>query len=453
MNEIFHKDKLKVSFDTCFTFENLVEASYKCEKGVSWKRQVQYFKNDRFCRVVELLEDLKNGTYKLEGCDQFHIIERGKPRDVKSIHVRDRVVQRCLSDNILVPVLLDNLVEENSACIKGRGLSYAFDRVVNHLKNVNIDGWILQFDFHDYFHTINHEILLKNLRKIIDDDRVFDLLELIIEDENPGLELGSQISQLCAVFYLNDMDREMINNSVGYHRYMDDGIIFCKDKKQLNECFEILNKYVDNYGLTLNENKLVRKRAKDSFVFCKMRFKKIPDGVKMNVPKKSSRKSKKHMKGVFKKVVTGKVKNYESVYNASLGYLNRGCKDLTSTVEQYKPGEEVKYRDNDPYGHIQGFLRDHFKNFELELKKSLRTRYSNQIEISSMKLPDIDTEDGTSELLVINDKFLEENIPIYVDYTHFYGNITKDKMMLINEILEELEKLDEYLTIPGMIVL
>lgn len=321
-------DELNINFATCFSYAHLMDAAIQCEKGVRWKRQVQAFMADRVVHCAELYDELHGGTYRMRQADFFHIIERGKPRDVKSINIRDRVVQRCLADNVMIPLVNANITAENSACIKGRGLDYAFNRVKHHMEEVPPDGYILQFDFHDYFHSIDKDYLMSLLNSMVLDDRLLALFAEIVYSEPRGLELGSHISQLCAVIYPQGMDQAFIGEGFGYHRYMDDGIVFCADRAALLRARNLLMEWIGILGLTINERKLIISRATQPVIFCKLRLRKRPWGVSANVTKRASRKSVRHLR----KVRAMGVPNLESVEASILGYLNRGDADLTRLV-------------------------------------------------------------------------------------------------------------------------
>lgn len=322
-------DESNYTFAACFSFANLMDASYKCAKGVRWKRQVQMFLADNVVNCAKLYKELHGGTYQMRHADKYHIMERGKPRDVKSINYRDRVVQRCLADHVLVPLVMKNMTEESSACIKGRGLDYALSRVKYHLGKAGPDAWVLRYDFHDYFHTIDKDKLMAYLSDMIEDERLLDLFRHILSQEHPGLELGSHISQICAVYYPDKMDRMFIDFGYGYHRYMDDGEVVCPNGESVQFAMALLKDWVERLGLQLNERKTLANKATHPHIFCQKRIRKRPGGVTINMRKKSTRRTVRRLKKVKKLHLEGRIKNIESPIASTLGYLNSGDADLT----------------------------------------------------------------------------------------------------------------------------
>lgn len=97
------KEARNGDFDKVFTFDNLYTAFRKCCLGVGWKASTQRFKANALQNVNDIYRSLHNGTYKSRGFYEFDIVERGKERHIKSVHISERVVQRCLCDNALVP--------------------------------------------------------------------------------------------------------------------------------------------------------------------------------------------------------------------------------------------------------------------------------------------------------------------------------------------------------------
>lgn len=330
-------DERLCDFASCFTLTNLMEASIKCYRGVDWKHQSQKFMNRRLTNCMRLFGEIVDGSYRPRPVEKFTLNERGKVREVKPVAYRDRVVQRCLIDHILLPAILRRITVENSACLKGRGLSYAYDRVRLHAENCPADGWVAQFDFSDYFHNIDKDKLLSMLGEMIGDERTMRLIETIVRDDDGGLELGSHVSQLCATMYPTDIDEAACSmpGVTGYHRYMDDGILFAESKVAAVDALRAIEAMSDDMGLKINGKKTHCNRVTHPFVFCKMRFTKTEDGVRMNVRKKQSRRSVRHARDV--KMVAEANPDSEidlQPVEASLrGYLDRGDADLSRLAD------------------------------------------------------------------------------------------------------------------------
>ena len=158
------------NFDAVFTFDNLYHSYKKCCLGVGWKASTQRYRVNAIVNVNDTLRQLKEGKFKSRGFYTFIRIERGKERNIKSVHISERVVQRCLCDYSLIPILSRSFIYDNSACMAGKGIHFAVNRLVCHLqrhyRKYGKNGYALVFDFSKYFDNIEH----KPLKDIIDSE-------------------------------------------------------------------------------------------------------------------------------------------------------------------------------------------------------------------------------------------------------------------------------------------
>ena len=97
----------------------------------------------------------------------------------------DRVVQHSLCDNVLAPILERHLIYENAACRLNKGTDFARNILTDNLRRSyhksGMNFWILKCDIRKYFDNIDHGILKRKLRKVIQDPAVFALLEGIVD--------------------------------------------------------------------------------------------------------------------------------------------------------------------------------------------------------------------------------------------------------------------------------
>ena len=317
-------------FASCFTFDNLMLASKRCLAGSSWKYKVQLYDSRRITECKRLFDELHDGSYRLHDAKQFTVNERGKLRNVKSIAFRDRVVQRCLCDYVFSEAILNNVIEDTSAALKTRGTTYAYERVKFHTREAARNSYIVQYDFTNYFGSINQQFLLSFLDGVVDKSFA-KLLETIICSNEVGLELGSAVNQLCATFYPTPLDLsiQQIRGVTGYHRYMDDGIVFCETIKTARAVVDELQSCSECLQLHLKESKTFINKLTSPFVFCKVRFTKLPNGgSKMNMRKRQTHRSVKHFRNVCSKAQNVAI-NVDAAAGSMYGYINRGDADLT----------------------------------------------------------------------------------------------------------------------------
>lgn len=264
------------TFNEVFSFKNLYLSCKKCYKGVNWKTSTQKYRLSALCNVAKTYKELEFGKYKSKGFNVFTTRERGKVRTIKSIHISERVVQKCLCDNCLVPVLSKSLIYDNGACLKGKGLDFTTKRLKAHLQqyyrrnNYSNKGYVLTFDFSKFFESIPHEQLKQKVAKKIKDEKILKLFNYFVDQfGDVGLGLGSQISQISALFYINDFDhyiKEKLHIKY-YGRYMDDGYLIHHDKNYLKFCLREILRLAKEMGLTINLKKTKISKLENGFMF------------------------------------------------------------------------------------------------------------------------------------------------------------------------------------------
>lgn len=268
------------NFDKVFTFTNLLAAAFICKHNVNWKASVQNFMKEVHYNVYALYEELHKGTFRVKCTYEFDTYERGKHRHIRSVHIRERVVQRCLCDYCLLPILEKTFIYDNGASLKGKGISFTVDRVVAHLqqhfRQHGTEGYVLLFDFSDFFGSINHNMIMEQLRKYITDERLLHLIYLFIKmyKGEKGLGLGSQISQTLALLAVSPIDHLIKDKHRVKHyvRYMDDGWILHHDKEFLQMLLVEIEKKAKELGLTLNMDKTHIVKLEAGFTFIKKKF-------------------------------------------------------------------------------------------------------------------------------------------------------------------------------------
>ena len=320
-------------FESVFSFEHLYAAYRASVKGVGWKASTQRYKASALANIDKTHNALLSGTFKSKGFYEFDIIERGKPRHIRSVHISERVVQRCLCDYSLVPMLSRSFIYDNGASLQGKGYDFAVRRVTRfltkHYRQHGREGYALVFDFSKYFDTAQHAPVFRAIEKSGIDDRLVALSEYFIKcfgDE--GLGLGSQVSQIAAIALPNKIDHYIkdVLRMKFYERYMDDGLIISRSKEKLRECLAALRRLCAEHGIKLNEKKTQIIKLTRGFTFLKVRFRYGKTGaVVRRASYKSVRQMRKKLK-IFRRWVDSGRMEPEDV-RASLtswsGYMRR----------------------------------------------------------------------------------------------------------------------------------
>jgi len=99
---------------------------------------------------------------------------------------------------------------------------------------------------------VNHEILLKIIKRKIVDKRTFWLIKEIVcsnrKKQIKGIPIGNLTSQLFANIYLNELDQLVKHELKAKHyiRYMDDFLFLDTDKKKLHQFKNRIRGFLSN---------------------------------------------------------------------------------------------------------------------------------------------------------------------------------------------------------------
>ena len=319
------KDRLRDCDDYAkvFTYEHLYAAYRKCRRTVAWKASVQRYIATAPLSVYQVYQSLRRGTYRSPGFFEFDLYERGKLRHIRSTVIGERVVQRCLCDYCLVPVIWRTLIYDNGASLTNKGYDFAVRRLEHHLQShfrtYGMEGYILLFDFRHFFDNIDHGLMKKQLAAQITDPRLLALLAHFIDMFGPvGLGLGSQISQILALFAATELDHE-IKDRMGvryYARYNDDGYLIFPEKEQATAALGEMRTICDRLGLTLNPKKTQVVKLTHGFTWLHIRIRLQQTGkVVMKVYHRSVTRQRRKLKKLRSLLDDGKIL-FEDVWNA-----------------------------------------------------------------------------------------------------------------------------------------
>ena len=207
-------------YEKIWDFQNLYMAHKVARLGKRTTSEVIAFELNLSENLLKLSQSLRNKTYRVRGYYHFTVNDP-KEREIHAPHYADRVVQHCLCDQVLAPILDKRLIYDNAACRLGKGTHFAIGRVTHfmqkHYRKYGADGFILKCDIRKFFDHIDHAILKQKLRQVFSDEDILWLLDMIIDSyactPGRGLPMGNQTSQWFAIYYLDGFDRLIRNHS------------------------------------------------------------------------------------------------------------------------------------------------------------------------------------------------------------------------------------------------
>lgn len=242
------------------SFHTLMIAEQHSAKGKRENHERMFFYEDLEGNLLMLSDLLREEKIPRVEYRSFYVYVP-KVRKVIYIDYRSKVIQRAIYD-VLNPRICKTFISDTYACIKGKGQLKAMERLYGWFKGTRTAGgtwYYYKFDVAKFFYRIDHEILMKLLKKKVDDKRTVDLIgyyvnndaipfgmpldadQLTITEEEMlyelGIPIGGGLSHLLGNTYLDPLDQyaKRVLGIDRYIRYMDDIVVVDDDKERLKE--------------------------------------------------------------------------------------------------------------------------------------------------------------------------------------------------------------------------
>lgn len=241
-------------YESIADMENLREAFLRASRHKNQKLEVKNFRMALDYNLMSLHNKIVSGTYMFGKYQYFRIFDP-KERVICAASFEERVVQHAMMR--ILHAILDNYQINNSyACRLGKGTYKALERAMSYTRKYK---WFVKLDVKKYFDSIDHDILYKQILRLIKDKVVLKLMFQLIEsysvEPGKGIPIGNLSSQYFANHYLSVVDHYILEqvNAHAYVRYMDDILIFGKSSEEVKYYSSLLRKYVeDNLKLNLH---------------------------------------------------------------------------------------------------------------------------------------------------------------------------------------------------------
>ena len=127
-------------------------------------------------------------------------------------------------------------------------------------------SWVVDIDISAFFDEVNHDILLHQLSRKIEDKQVLDLIRRYlktgimmngkVERRDKGTPQGSPLSPLLANIYLDQLDKELEKRELSFCRYADDITIYVSSERSARRVLESLTAWIAKHlKLSVNQDK------------------------------------------------------------------------------------------------------------------------------------------------------------------------------------------------------
>lgn len=225
------------------SYENVIGAFEDTVAKNRYKKSMLWLKANMETVITDTMYKLINRTWKPVGFHEF-LIREPKMRKISAPAVTDRFVHHILC-RVIEPILDNRFISTSYACRTGMGQLAACKRVQHNIRSLGTDDFfVYRIDIRKFFHSIDHDVVKRIMRRHFADDFVLWLLDTIIDSYPEGLPIGSLTSQLMANVVLNELDHYL--ECRNYVRYMDDIIIISKDREELEMLDAKARSFIEN---------------------------------------------------------------------------------------------------------------------------------------------------------------------------------------------------------------
>lgn len=329
-------------FEYLCSVQTYIDAFYHCRKNSLWKASTQRFEKDLLASALDIANTVKQNEYYPRPYQEFNLCERGKLRHIKAPVIRDRVFCHALCHGILLPRIKPYLIYDNSAALKGKGISFARKRILAHLHRYYREhgnkGYILQTDFSKFFDTINHKLLCGVLHKHTSANEVRIIITRIVDSFGKvGLGIGSELSQIAGILFPTPIDNfcKTVKACKYYARYMDDIYVIHHDKEFLKSLFKDMQAIAEHLQLRFNPKKCHINRLDHYFTFLKSIYHLTKTGKVIYKPSKACLKRERlKLKRFVRLVGIGKLKltDVQNAYKAWRGNILRQYPNTSRSI-------------------------------------------------------------------------------------------------------------------------
>lgn len=237
--------------------------------GVTWEMYAEGLED----RLIDLHERLHRGAYRAPPVRRVEIPKPdGGKRPLGIASLEDKIVQKAVTDTILVPIYESEFLGFSYGFRPGRGAHNALDALTVGVQQLKVN-WVLDADIRAFFDTVNRDWLVRFLEHRIGDKRLIRLIAKWLKagamdgtewtDTGRGVPQGAIVSPVLANVYLHyvfDLWAQSWRKRKGKGdmvvvRYADDFVIGFQNQWEAENFLSDLKSRLARFGLALHPDK------------------------------------------------------------------------------------------------------------------------------------------------------------------------------------------------------
>lgn len=217
-----------------------------------------------------------------------------------------------IQDAAISKYFFNRLLSKNKHRFSSFSYAYRNDRNVHFaIQDISVDlcrnerTFIAEFDFTDFFGSISHSYLRKQLNQngfYISPEEKF-IINSFLSERSVGIPQGTSISLFLANLVCWSFDQSLEKEGVKFSRYADDTIIWSPEYSKICNAFSLINEFSRKAGIMINPTKsegisLLTKKGLPSEIIAKSNLEFLGYSLsvdKVSIKKKSLKKIQKQI--------------------------------------------------------------------------------------------------------------------------------------------------------------
>lgn len=207
--------------------------------------------------IADLQRRISDGSYRVSGYREMHIVEAGKSRTIQVVPLKDRIAVNAIM-RVVDEHLHRRFIRTTSASIRNRGMHDLLEYIRRDIAE-DPDGtrFCYAFDVRKFYESVDQQVAINAVHHVFKDRLLLGMLEGFIHMMPHGLSMGLRSSQGLANLVLSIHLDHVLKDRYGirhFYRYCDDGRILAGTKKELWSARDAVHQCIASIGLEVKSN-------------------------------------------------------------------------------------------------------------------------------------------------------------------------------------------------------